>query len=199
MDSIWEKFKMIAENSEGFITTGQVEQAGVSRPMIKKYVDSGQLQRIRKGLYVLKDSFPDELAVYQARSSKIVYSYGTALFLWGMTDRVPHVIDMTAPHGHNLSRIFGAEQNVRFHYVQKSFYPIGITETKTPQGSTVQLYDRERCICDLIRDKTQMDMQLYTQAIQDYFKNKPNCRRLIKYGKQFGVEETIRTYMEVLS
>ena len=41
-------------------------------------------------------------------------------------------------------------------------------------------------------------MQLYTQAIKDYFKTKPNNRKLLKYGKLFGVEDKIRTYMEVL-
>ena len=41
-------------------------------------------------------------------------------------------------------------------------------------------------------------MQLYTQAIKDYFKTKPNNRKLLKYGKLFGIEDKIRTYMEVL-
>lgn len=41
-------------------------------------------------------------------------------------------------------------------------------------------------------------MQLYSQAIKDYFKSKPNNRKLLKYGKVFGIEDKIRTYMEVL-
>ena len=44
----------------------------------------------------------------------------------------------------------------------------------------------------------QMDMQLYTQDIKDYFRSKPNNRKLLKYGKVFGIEEKIRIYMEVL-
>ena len=43
-----------------------------------------------------------------------------------------------------------------------------------------------------------MDMQLYSQAIRDYFKTKPDRRKLLKYGKLFGIEDKIRTYMEVL-
>ena len=63
----------------------------------------------------------------------------------------------------------------------------------------MRLYDKERCICDLIRDKKEIDMQLYTQAIKDYFRAGVNSRKLLKYGKQFGIEEQIRTYMEVLT
>ena len=62
----------------------------------------------------------------------------------------------------------------------------------------MKLYDRERCICDLIRDKTQVDVQLYTQAIKEYFKIKPDYRKLLKYSRKFGIEEKVRTYMEVL-
>lgn len=60
----------------------------------------------------------------------------------------------------------------------------------------VKVYDRERCICDFIRDKDRMDMQLYSQTIKNYFKS--SNRKLLKYGRVFGVEEKIRTYMKVL-
>jgi hypothetical protein len=41
-------------------------------------------------------------------------------------------------------------------------------------------------------------MQLYTQAIKLYFAQGGNARKLLKYGKRFGIEDKIRTYMEVL-
>ena len=41
-------------------------------------------------------------------------------------------------------------------------------------------------------------MQLYSQAIKEYFRLKPNRRKLLKYGKVFNIEDKIRTYMEVL-
>ena len=37
------------------------------------------------------------------------------------------------------------------------------------------------------------------QAIKDYFRSKPDNRKLLKYGKAFGIVDKIRTYMEVLS
>jgi hypothetical protein len=80
----------------------------------------------------------------------------------------------------------------------KSFYDLGITETQSPQGAVIRLYDKERCLCDLIKDRNRIEKQLYVQAIKDYFKCRPDVRKLIKYGKVFGIEEKIRTYMEVL-
>ena len=75
---------------------------------------------------------------------------------------------------------------------------MGITEIRSPQGVMIRLYDKERCICDLIRDKDKVDIQIYTQAIKDYFNTKADRRKLLKYSKVLGVEDKVRTYMEVL-
>lgn len=108
------------------------------------------------------------------------------------------MIDITVPHGTNTTLVRRNNPNLRCHYVKQDYYKLGITETQTPQGGMVRLYDRERCICDLVRDKDQMEMQLYSQAINEYFKGKPNSRKLLKYSRIFGVEGKIRTYMEVM-
>lgn len=50
MDEIYNKIKSIAAEGNGFVKTSQVEAAGISRTAIKKYVDSGLLERIRKGI-----------------------------------------------------------------------------------------------------------------------------------------------------
>lgn len=198
MDVIWNKMKNVAECNDGYIKTSDVEAAGVSRPMIKKYLDAGKLEQVRKGLYVLSDGLFDEFALLQVQSTKAIYSYGTAIFLWGLSDRTPHIFDITLPRGTNVSRLKKDNINLRCHYVDKELYEIGITETVSPQGARVKLYDKERCICDLIRNKDQVDIQIYTQAIKCYFKSNPDTRKLLKYGKVFGIVDKIRTYMEVL-
>ena len=198
MDQIWMRIKEVAETNNGFIKTAQVEGLGISRPMLRKYTDAGKLERVCKGLYILAGDMTDEYALLQARSKAAVFSYGTALFLWGLSDRVPHNYDITLPRGANIALLKRDNPNLRCHYVQPDIYEIGITETTSPQGAAVRLYDRERCICDLIRNKEQVDMQLYSQAIKVYFKSKPNNRKLLKYGKIFGIEDKIRIYMEVL-
>lgn len=198
MDMIWNKIKSIADENNGFVRTGDVEGAGVSRPMLRKYTNAGKLEQIRKGLYVLTDELADEFALLQVQSTKAIYSYGTALYLWGLSDRTPHIFDITLPRGTNASRLKRDNHNLRCHYVKSEIYEMGITETISPQGAMIRLYDKERCICDLIRDKEKMDIQLYSQAIKEYFKAGPNNRKLLKYGKAFGIGEKIRVYMEVL-
>ena len=75
---------------------------------------------------------------------------------------------------------------------------LGKSEMVSPQGAAITLYDKERCICDLIRARKHTDMQIYTQAIKDYFAHGADTRKLLKYAKKLGIEDKVRTYMEVL-
>ena len=198
MDAIFNTIQAIAEEGNGFVKTSQIEAAGISRTVIKKYVDCGLLERIRKGIYVPADSDIDEFALLQIQCSSLIFSYGTALYVWGLTDIIPHTFEISVPQGENISRLLRDNGKIKAHYVIREFYGLGITETRSPQGAMIRLYDRERCLCDLIKDKNQIEKQLYVQAIKDYFKSRPDIRKLLKYGKAFGIEENIRTYMEVL-
>lgn len=199
MDAIWSKIKEIGEQNQGIIRTNAVEEAGVSRVYLKQYVDAGMLVREAKGLYSISDRLIDEYKLLQERCRQGVYSYGTALFFHRMSDRVPSILHLTVPQGYNANRIKKSNEHVQFHYVKKENLSLGIMEIVSPQGGNIRIYDKERCICDLVGSRGNMDMQIYTQAIKEYFKSdQVNVRKIIKYAKQFGVEKEIRMYMEVL-
>lgn len=190
--------QQIAENSDGIITTKQVEEAGLSRTILKSLVEEGILDKESKGIYSFADYLTDEYKVIQMRSEKAIFSYGTALYLLGLSDRTPHFFDVSVPQGCNVSRIKKGNPTLRFHYVKKEWWNIGITSIRTPFGGMVNIYNKERCICDLIRNKNDVDIQLFTQALKDYFKQKCDIRLLGEYGKVFGIDNKVRTYVEVL-
>ena len=116
----------------------------------------------------------------------------------GLSDRVPHELDITVPQGDNVSRIKRDYENTRFHYCKKDLWDLGITNVSTPQGYEVKIYDMERCICDLIRDKKTVDSQIFKQALKEYFSGKCNPRKIVKYSRQFNIETKVRMYMEIL-
>ena len=194
MDNIIKK----AEESGGLIKTSDIQELGNNRTYIRELVDEGLLVRESHGIYSVKGESPDEYAVIQKRSPKLIFSYGTALFFHGLSDRVPRVIDLTVPQGYNVSRIKKSFDNLRFHYVKPEGLMEGAEAVSTPQGFEVVAYNKERCICDLIKAEGNIDKQIYTQALRNYFVHSLNSRELIKMAKIIGVEEEVRRYMEVL-
>ena len=161
-------------------------------------MSEGLLVRESKGIYSVAKEMPDEYATIQKRSQKAIYSYGTALFFHGLSDRVPRTIDMTLPQGYNASRLKKTNPDLRIHYVQPDVLDLGAEDLKTPQGSKVRAYNRERCICDLIKNQKRVDKQVFTQAIKVYFSKPYNPRAIIKMARAIGVESEVRKYMEVL-
>ena len=65
MDRIWEQLMKIAESSNGFIRTAQVEEAGLSRMHLGQYVNAGRLERIAKGLYVPTTAKPTNMRSFR--------------------------------------------------------------------------------------------------------------------------------------
>ena len=195
-----ELLKELAKQTGGMITTSQIEKAGISRVLIPTFIDEGVLVKEGRGIYYYADEFPDELRIIQANNPKVIYSYGTALYLWDMSDRTPHKYDITVPQGFNASRIKKDYADLNIHYMNPDKWEIGITETTTPNRNTVKLYDRERCIIDLIRRKDKIEKQLYLHALHVYFADSTSDKTaLIKYAKIFNIEEKVRDYMDILS
>lgn len=198
MDYYINQLNILIEQNDGILSAGDLQKAGIDRTLLYSYLDKGIIKKESHGNYVLADEPPDEFRIIQNRSDKLVFSHGTALFLHGMSDRAPHLLDITVPQGDNVSRIKKSYQQTRFHYCKKELWDLGIINIKTPQGYDVKAYDLERCICDLIRDKKNVDAQIYTQALKEYFGGKCNPRKIVKYARQFNIESKVRTYMEVL-
>ena len=55
----------------------------------------------------------------------------------------------------------------------------------SPQGNPILVYDVERTICDIVKNKKRIEQQVYVQGLQNYFlKGKPNLRKLSKISKE---------------
>ena len=182
------------------ITNKEAEKFGYTRYNLSELTKSGQLERLRPGLYQLKGKVIDDFVLISSNSNRIIFSHQTALYLHDLSDRTPSVFHISVPQGYNASHIKKRYEDLQVHYVKKDLYEIGKTEIKPPQANLIPIYDIERTICDIIIDRKKIDKQIFTDAIKRYFNsNNKNLRRLIKYSRLFKIEDEIRRYMEVLS
>lgn len=175
-----------------------VVEAGIRKEKIREMLDCGLIERLGRGLYSLSKEDVDEYYEFQQKCPKAVFSYGTSAYFWNLSDRVPNVLNCTVPRGYNTSRL-KIDTKVKYHYLPQDLYGIGIMEIVSPQGANIFVYDRERTICDLIRDRKKVDIQLYSNALNVYFKSgERDVRKLMKYGRIFRITEEVEKYMEVL-
>lgn len=188
----------LSENS--LITNKEAKNLGYSRQVLSKLAQNGNLERLKRGVYLTKNSVIDDFALILSNSNRVIFSHHTALFLYNLSDRAPSVFHISVPQGYNASRLKKRFPNLIVHYINKEMYETGKTFIKTPLGNTVAIYDIERTICDIIMDRGKIDKQIFTSGIISYFKSSnKDLRKLLKYSKIFKIEDQIRKYMEVLS
>lgn len=83
--------------------------------------------------------------------------------------------------------------------VQKKLLPIGSIMVRNSFGHLIPIYDLERTICDLVRNRSSFEIQDFQSAIKSYVKRADkDLNRLMKYAPLFRIEKLIRHYMEVL-
>ena len=162
---------------------------------------SGAIDKLTRGVYCSPEVFDDEFATVTYRWRKCVLSHGSALYLAGLSDRVPGALDVTVPHGYNPRGLFLEHPDVRIHRVNKDVYELGITEVKSPGGATVRAYCAERAVADLISQRVSVgaDPQLVHDAVVGYFKrDDADLESLARMCTALGVEKEFRMYLEVL-
>lgn len=76
---------------------------------------------------------------------------------------------------------------------------MGVTELKTNFGRSIKAYNKERTICDIVRNRNNMDVAILNDSIKRYLNLKDkNIPLLLRYAKELNVEKILRNYMEIL-
>jgi len=191
------KLEKLVDENDGLIRTRDAEAAGIPRKYISMMARAGKLERLSQGIYLSPNAFEDRLFRLQLRCSYGVYSHETALFLADLSDREPKISMMTVPSGYNARHLAG--EPIKLFYIQKELLDLGKTTVKTSFGRTVNCYNRERTLCDLLRSRSQMDPALVNAAFKTYIRSsEKNVLLLFEYSARLGVQKLMRSYLEVL-
>lgn len=192
-----EKLIKLINEKEGLILTKDVEERGIPRKYLSLFNKEGLLERVAHGVYLSPDTFEDEMYILQSRVSKAVFSHETALYLHDLTDRDPINYSVTLPSGFNGSSL--KNEGVKIYKIKKELHELGVVELKTIFGRSIRVYNKERTICDIIRNRNNMDVAILNDALRRYIKDKDkNINLLLKYSKEFRIYNITRKYMEML-
>lgn len=188
--------RLIEENN-GYLLTSMAVEKNVTKPFLARYVKEMGMEKVARGVYITDDVWPDELFVMQVRSSAVIFSGETALFLHGLLDREYSEISVTVPTGYNASHL--KTDNVQVRYASKETYELGVCEVASSSGNTVRVYDKERSICNLIMERNKVEVQNFQTAIKEYMSSKDKkISRLIEYAEKLGIRDEVMKYVEVL-
>ena len=192
-----ERTRKILAGQNGTLLTTDLAKFNIPRTYLSILERNGEIERVSRGVYQAKDAIEDELFSIQATCRSAVYSHETALYLHDLTDRSPLRYSLTVPVGyHSASLIQGG---YKIFYVNRSVFDLGVITLKSPHGNPIRVTGLERTICDILRSRNQMDMQIVYETLKRYVKRtEKDIDLLYAYAKRFRVQKIIRQYIEVL-
>ncbi len=189
----YEKIIEFLKNHNGYISTKEVENIGISKVQIPKLIEDEIIRKVAHGLYIDNNLIEDEFFILQKRFSNVVFSYNTACYLLNLSDRTPYELEVTTIKDHKI------RDKVKVHYVAEDKFDVGIIEITSPYGNPIKIYNAERSICDILKNSNSVDIELYNKIINNYFKQRnKNLALLEEYAKIFNVHKKFQHIMEVL-
>ncbi len=193
----YNKILNYAQEHNGYITTKEVEQLNIKRAYLTNLVNKNTIERVGAGIYKLPEYPIDNFYILSKSSKHMCFSHATALYLHDISDRIPLVYDITVPYNYSGSLL--KIENASLKYVKDNIFELGLTNIKTINGLIVKCYDLERTICDIIKDKNNMDKEIYAKALKEFATNKnKDIFKLVQYAKKLNIENEVIELMEVL-
>ena len=192
-----EKLKKLIQKQKGTILTSDLNLYEIPRAYLQMFVLEGQLEKVERGVYVSVNAIEDEMYAMQTKYPKLIYSHETALYLHGLSDRTPFEYSASVPSGYKV--VGSVAHRFKIYYIKKDLHEMGVETVKSTHGNPIRTYTIERTICDIIRSRNRIDVQILNDSLKRFVKLKTvDYSILMDYAKKLKVESILKNYLEVL-
>ena len=131
---------------------------------VGKCIESRQLFKMENGIYSDK---PDcsELSILVKKYPKAILAGDYAFYHYGFTDLIPEKYTFaTTLHAAPIK-----DSRISQIYVRENIFLLGVVEMEI-EDAKVKIYDRERMLIELLRNKNTMPYDLYKEILLHYRK-----------------------------
>lgn len=181
--------KQIMNTNNGILSTRMIEPLNISRQYLSIMENNNAIEKVSRGIYLSPNAFEDSYFSFQQKYKKAIFSHMNALYFYGMTEEFPYNYTVTVPQSYHVDAV---NEKCNVFYVSDDIYEMGIVEVETPNGNKVRAYDKERCICDIIKSRGRMDPEQVKKSIKQYMRSKDkNVVKLSDYAKRMGISEKV--------
>lgn len=192
-----EKLEKLIQKQHGTVLSADLDMNEIPRTYLQMMVAEGKLERVDRGVYVSIDAIEDEMYAMQTKYPKLIYSHETALYLHGLSDRTPFEYSASVPSGYKV--VGSVADRFKIYYIKKELHELGLETMKSSHGNPIRAYDVERTVCDLIRSRSRIDVQILNDALKRFVQLKSADHSiLLEYARKLKVEAVLKSYLEVL-
>ena len=180
------------------MTTAQLSAVKLYYRDIQRMLNEGLIEKIKRGYYHWIESYgKDEIVIINRLFPDGVLCMDTALFYYKYSDRTPAEWHITIDKNTSRQRTQIEHPLIKAYRVESELLTLGEANGEI-DSQKVRIYDRDRTICDVLRNMNKMDKEIFNKAIQGYVKDpKKNIPNLMQYAKALRVQKRLKDIIEV--
>lgn len=180
------------------MTTAQMNKEKLYYRDIQRMLDEGLIEKVKRGYYHwIEDYGTSEVALINSLFPDAVLCMETALFYYKYSDRNPAEWNITVDKNTSRQRTKIDYPFVKAYRVEPALLSLGETNGII-EFTNVRIYDRDRTICDVLRNMSKMDKEIFNKAIQSYVKDpQKNIPNLMEYAKALRVQKKVNDLIGV--
>lgn len=156
---------------------------------------NGDLIKIRNGIYATRDILANGMIDIETLIPGGVLCLYSAWHYYGMTTLIPDSFYVAVASKRKVR--LPEPIDITLVYQKDELLEIGRT-TANIDGIEVLIYNRERCLCDAIKYRNKIGIDVMAEILNSYLSHPDkNLGKLSEYAKQLRVYKILSTYLDV--
>ena len=183
----------------GVLRSHELESHGIPRVYLKRLVDSGQLERIGRGLYALSDADLGEKQSLAQASKRVphgVICLLSALRFHGLTTQNPFEVWIAIDQ--KARRPAVSYPPLRIIQMSGKAFRSGVEDHRIA-GIDVRVYCAAKTVADCFKFRNKIGTDVALEALRDYRRKfRSSMDELWRYAKLARVTRVMQPYLEAL-
>ena len=179
-----------------YLSSASVKKQG--RTAYYKMLESakqGELIQVRRGVCADIDQLSGNMIDINAVVPEGILCVWSAWSIHQLTTSMPQAFHIAIKRGRKVS--IPSFPRIEVHHYTEDILKIGVI-SMIIDGFNIRLYDVERCVCDAIKFRNKVGMDICSEIINNYLERPDrNLSKLMDYARRLRVGKILEQYLQV--
>ena len=179
-----------------YLSSASVKKQG--RTAYYKMLESakqGELIQVRRGVYANIDQLSGNMIDINAVVPEGILCLWSTWSIHQLTTSMPQAFHIAIKRGRKVS--IPALPRMEVHHDTENLLKIGVI-SMIIDGFNIRLYDVERCVCDAVKFRNKVGMDICSEIINNYLERPDrNLSKLMDYARRLRVGKILEQYLQV--
>ncbi len=192
-----ERIADLVQEGNGLVQTRQITDLGIDYRRVLQLMDEGYLRRVKSGYYTTKYYEGSEEDMVIRMFPDGVFTMETALYYYGYLKERPLAWHIAISKNTSKSRFNMDYPTLQPYYSEPKVLELGLSTIEIA-GKNVQIYSKDRLVCDCLKYQEKMDREDFKKAVLTYIGDEEkDVAALMAFAKERKVLKKVQNMIGI--